>query len=156
MAVTSALLIWDSDSGRESMQLAGLTIKRDNLQALRLALNKHASEKLTSDDLRPAFEVDMELSAEQLSPALMFELAKMEPFGAGNPRPVFFTKNLRLASAPRHLKERHLKIRVAGSDNRTYDGIWWFGIEKSGGRTFETGEGIEAAYTMESNFWQGL
>ena len=48
-------------------------------------------------------------------------LQKLEPYGAGNPLPVFVSRQAKLVQAPRILKEKHLKLRVAPENN---DGRW--------------------------------
>lgn len=132
---------------------AGLAINRKNVAEFRRRLNEHAASKLTDDDLIPIVKVDAELKAETLSLDLVDELKSLEPFGAGNPKPVFMTKNFRLAYAPRVLKERHLKLTVVGSDNKQHDAIWWDGVEKSEGQPLSQGTSIELAYSVEANTW---
>jgi single-stranded-DNA-specific exonuclease len=84
------------------------------------------------------------------------ELKRLEPFGAGNPRPVFMTRELRVVAEPRIIKERHLKLRVAGTDGRTHEAIWWGGVEETRERTVHVHDRIEMAYTLEPNTWQGV
>lgn len=76
----------------------------------------------------------------------------LEPFGAGNPRPVFCTSNLRILSEPQVMKDRHLKLRLAGPQNRPLEAVWWNCIE-SPGQTPKVNGSIELAYTIEINVW---
>ncbi|MBC7911150.1 MAG: single-stranded-DNA-specific exonuclease RecJ [Pyrinomonadaceae bacterium] len=135
---------------------AGLTIKRERVSELRTRLNAHAAAALSDEDLVPALQIDAELPAQSLKMELAEELKQLEPFGAGNPRPVFMTRNLQLLSEPRVLKERHLKLKVAGADRRPVEAVWWDGVEELDGRTLTTGSRIEMAYTVETNTWQGV
>jgi len=134
---------------------AGLSIKRTNISEFRRRLNEHAASHLSDEELMPALNVDMELSASQVTLSLAEELRALEPFGAGNPRPLFVTRSLRVLSEPRVMKEKHLKFRVAGSENRPLEAVWWSGVEELAGRTLKPGERIELAYTVEPNTWQG-
>jgi single-stranded-DNA-specific exonuclease len=134
---------------------AGLAIKRENVAEFRRRLNEHAASHLSDEDLIPSVDVDAELKPETLSLDLAQELKVLEPFGAGNPQPVFMTKNFRLVFEPRVLKERHLKLRLMGADGRQHDAIWWDGIEHLDGQTLQAGSRIEAAYTLDANTWQG-
>jgi single-stranded-DNA-specific exonuclease len=135
---------------------AGLTIKRECIEELRRRLNQHAASNLQQDDLLPVIQLDAELPAEAITFTLVEELRRLEPFGAANPQPIFRTRDLRIASEPRVLKERHLKMRVSGGDGRTFDAIWWGGAEElTSGQTIRTGTRIEMAYTLELNTWQG-
>ena len=64
------------------------------------------------------------------------------------------TEGLRLLSEPTVIKERHLKFRVAGPQNRPLEAIWWNCIE-SPGQTPELKGSIELAYTLETRVWNG-
>jgi single-stranded-DNA-specific exonuclease len=135
---------------------AGLTIKRDRIPELRRRLNEHAARCLNDEDLLPVLHIDAELPAAALSLSLVEELRRLEPFGAGNRRPVFMTRDMRIVSEPRVIKERHLKLKVAGADGRTHDAIWWSGVEETRERTLRAQDRIELAYTVEPNTWQGV
>lgn len=135
---------------------AGLSIKREHISEFRRRLNEHAAAQLTDDDLVPVLHIDAELPAEMLALALAEELRALEPFGAGNPRPLFLTRNLRLNAEPRVMKEKHLKLRLADDKSgRQLEAVWWGGVEELEGRTLAPGQRIELAYTVEPNTWRG-
>ena len=75
---------------------AGISIRSDRIAEFRRRLNAHAAACLSEDDLHPSVLIDAELSSEAVTFALANELAALEPFGAGNPRPVFLTRDLRV------------------------------------------------------------
>jgi single-stranded-DNA-specific exonuclease len=133
---------------------AGLSIRRERIADFRRRLNEHAASCLTEDDLAPALSIDAELAAPELGFQFSQDLRALEPFGAGNPRPVFVTRNFRVLSEPQIIKEQHLKLRVAGPDNRPMEAIWWRGLEE-----VETppkmNAHIDLAYEFEANRWQG-
>jgi single-stranded-DNA-specific exonuclease len=131
---------------------AGITIKADRIDEFRRRLNAHAAARLTDEDLQPRIFVDAELPAEAITFELANQLRALEPFGAGNPRPVFLTRNLRVMSEPLVMKEQHLKLRLAGSGGRPLETVWWHGVE-SAERTPSMNTGIEMAYTIETNTW---
>jgi len=82
------------------------------------------------------------------------DLTMLEPFGAGNPKPVFVTNGLYLREEPRVMKEKHLKLWLEDNDRRRFEAVWWDGVERSSGRTLTPGSRIEMAYTAEANVWQ--
>lgn len=133
---------------------AGLSIQRDRISELRRRLNEHAASCLTDDDLIPSLNIDAEVPAAALTFQLSRDLSSLEPFGAGNPRPVFVTRNMRVLSEPQIIKEQHVKLRVAGPDNRPFEAIWWRGVEEAG-RVPAVNERIELAYEFEANVWNG-
>jgi single-stranded-DNA-specific exonuclease len=133
---------------------AGLAIRRDRLPEFRRRLNEHAASCLTEDDLTPALSIDAEISSTDLSFQLSQDLRLLEPFGAGNPRPVFATRSLRVLGEPQVIKEQHLKLRVAGENNRPFEGIWWRALEE-GAATPQANQRIDLAYEFEGQTWMG-
>jgi single-stranded-DNA-specific exonuclease len=133
---------------------AGLSIKREHIAEFRRRLNEHAASCLTEDDLIPAIYIDAEVEARELGFRLSQELHALEPFGAGNPRPVFMTRRFRCISEPQIIKEQHLKLRVSGDDNRPLEAIWWRGVEEIEA-TPQTNQRIDLVYEFEANRWQG-
>src|SRR5437660_135578 len=133
---------------------AGLSIRRECIPEFRRRLNEHAAACLTEEDLTPALNIDAEVSARALGFQLSQELCALEPFGAGNPRPLFVTRGLRVLSEPQIIKEQHLKLRVAGDDNRPFEAIWWRGVEETE-QTPVVNQRLDLAYELEANRWNG-
>src|SRR5947207_4599750 len=133
---------------------AGLAIRRECIPEFRRRLNEHAASCLTEEDLTPALKIDAEVSARTLGFQLSQELCALEPFGAGNPRPLFVTRGLRVLSEPQIIKEQHLKLRVAGDDDRPFEAIWWRGVEETA-QTPAVNHRIDLAYELEANRWNG-
>jgi len=131
---------------------AGITIRPEKIAEFRRRLNEHAASCLTEQDLEHSVTIDMELPAEQVSFQLARELQALEPFGAGNARPVFATRNLRNLSEPQILKDKHLKLRLAGPQNRPLEAVWWNCIETAG-QTPAVNGSIELAYSLETSVW---
>src|SRR5215471_1418819 len=128
---------------------AGLAIRRERIPEFRRRLNEHAASCLTEDDLTPAIGIDAEVAATDSSFGLSKELQMLEPFGAGNPRPVFATRNLRVLGDPQVIKGQHLKFRVTGGNNRPFEAIWWRGVEEADVRP-QPNQPIDLAYEFEA------
>lgn len=133
---------------------AGLSIRRGKIPEFRRRLNEHAAACLTEADLVPTLNIDAEVQPRELSFQLSQELGALEPFGAGNPRPVFVTRGFRLMSEPQIIKEQHLKLRVAGENNRPLEAIWWRGVEESE-HLPQANQRLDLAYELEVNRWNG-
>jgi single-stranded-DNA-specific exonuclease len=131
---------------------AGITIRPERIAEFRRRLNEHAASCLTEEDLEHSVTIDMELLPEQITFQLARELQALEPFGAGNTRPVFATRNLRNLSEPMVLKDKHLKLRLAGPQNRPLEVVWWNCIETPG-QTPAVNGSIELAYAIETSAW---
>jgi single-stranded-DNA-specific exonuclease len=131
---------------------AGITIRPERIAEFRRRLNEHAASCLTDEDLEHSVAIDMELPAENVTFQFARELEALEPFGAGNARPVFATKNLRCLSEPSVLKDKHLKFRLAGPQNRPLEAVWWNCVENAGQTPAMNGS-IELAYAIETSVW---
>lgn len=134
---------------------AGMKIQADRLDDLRARLNAHALAGLTSESLIPELMIDAHLSAESLNLELVRDIAAFEPFGAGNPKPIFVTKDLVLEGEPYVMKEKHLKLRLVSRGGRRFEAVWWDGVERSKEQTLNPNCSIELAYVPEANTWQG-
>ena len=133
---------------------AGLAIRRERIPELRRRLNEHAASCLTEDDLVPALCIDAEVPASGLGFQLSQDLRVLEPFGAGNPRPVFSTRGFKILCEPQIIKEQHLKLRVAGGDHRPFEAIWWRGLEETK-QPPQINQRVDLAYELEANRWNG-
>jgi len=91
---------------------AGLLITRDNIDEFRKTINKLAHERLDLADLLPGIDVDAELVLADLNDKAVRELGALEPFGMGNPEPLFYTRLLRLKGQPQVLGRETLKFWV--------------------------------------------
>ena len=59
-----------------------------------------------------------------------------------------------MLSEPQIIKEQHLKLRVAGADQRPLEAIWWRGVEEVD-RPPKMNEHVDLAYEFEAQRWQG-
>jgi single-stranded-DNA-specific exonuclease len=133
----------------------GFTIKEENIDQLRIDLNKHASQFLTEENLTPELRIDANVSSQTLDLQLVEELRQLEPFGAGNSKPVFVTKDLVLSDEPFVMKEKHLKLKLRDARGKQFEAVWWDGVDKSKEQTLKANSSIELAYTPEANSWNG-
>ncbi len=134
---------------------AGMKIKRENIELLQARLNEHATAVLSAEDLIPELKIDAVVSSKSLNLDLVQQLKRFEPFGTGNPKPRFLTKDLVLTGAPFVMKEKHLKLKLADADGKAFEAVWWDGVDKSKGQTLNAKTRIELAYTPEANTWNG-
>lgn len=134
---------------------AGMKIVETNIVAARERLNEYAAALLRDDDLVPILFIDAVVTPETLDLKLVEDLRAFEPFGAGNPKPVFVTRNLILRDEPFVMKDKHLKLRLASDNGKQFEAVWWDGVERIKRQTLHAGSRIEIAYVAEANEWQG-
>jgi len=91
----------------------GFSLPVANLPELRTRLDDYARARLTLADFEPLLSFDDELSLDQVTPEFFKLLQRLEPFGVGNPQPVFAARGVRLMASPRNIKDKHVKLRLA-------------------------------------------
>lgn len=90
----------------------GLTVDKDKIKDFRDKINQLAHQKLQLQDLLPSIDVDMELKLSDINENLANEFEVLQPFGAANPEPLFFTRNLAVRGKPLTLGRDTLKFWV--------------------------------------------
>ena len=101
---------------------AGLSLKEENVEALRNALNDNA--RLTKEDFIPKIWIDVPMPMEYVSEPLIRELEMLEPFGQGNEKPQFAQKGIRIRSARVLGKNRNaVKLSMVTPNGVAVDGI---------------------------------
>ena len=108
---------------------AGLSLSIDNLEDFRKRLNEES--RLTKDDLVPKVYMDMHLPLDYISFSLVEDLKLLEPYGKGNPRPLFGEKNIKIKKAFLLGNNQNvLKLILFTKSGRTIDGIYFGDIDE--------------------------
>ncbi|WP_425061197.1 hypothetical protein SCACP_19800 [Sporomusa carbonis] len=133
-------------------QAAGLTIPVENIPNLCYRLNAIAAETLSAADYVPVLNIDSFLPLEEISSAFIEQLACLEPYGFGNPSPLFACRNVQFKE--KRLigqQSRHLKLKL--NNTTVNDVIAWNMGELSDSLSCE--ENIDLVFVPNINEWQG-
>jgi single-stranded-DNA-specific exonuclease RecJ len=131
---------------------AGLTVRKDRLDAFLARLNQVAAEKLAGLDLRPCIAIDMELPLAAVDAQLMSIVDQLEPVGAENPVATFLCRNLTVVEARQVGKEsKHLKMTL--SDGKRY--IDAIAFRMGDRETGLKGQVIDAVFSPSINQFNG-
>ena len=127
------------------------------LPELKYRLNNYAQAILSPEDLLPELKIDAEIPLSYVTPDLLASLGRLEPFGQGNPEPVFSSCGVSLLLPARIIKEKHIKLRVnqKGEDERTsfnYEAMGWRMAERLQTDALRPGDKLDIAYTIAMNF----
>src|SRR3989338_7819444 len=140
------------DGGGHEMA-AGFSIETKNIEIFAKQLIRKSRTLLTESLLQKRLKIDVELELSDVSFDLIDKIKQLEPFGIGNPAPVFMTSNVQVTDARLVGREgKHLKIKVV-KGNIALDAIA-FG---RGDMYSQLGKGseIDIAYSIEENEWNG-
>ena len=134
---------------------AGMSLPPENIDAFRRELSRQVATH-RDETVEVGLQIDAEMQLGELSLLLAEELARLAPFGAGNPMPQFVTYGLQIADDRRMGREgTHRKLIVRGSAATAAAGealpVLWFG-----GADVELPAGpIDLAYTLNINDYKG-
>jgi single-stranded-DNA-specific exonuclease len=134
---------------------AGVKIQVDRIGELRRRLEDYAANFLSDDDFQPRLLIDANVSSASMDLEVVRQLRYFEPFGAGNPKPIFVTRDFIIEREPLVMKDKHLKLKLRGDIGGVFEAVWWDGVSRSFGQTLRPGRRIELAYTPEENIWNG-
>jgi len=134
-------------------QAAGLTMEKGRVKEFRARINQWADERLEPDDLVPRLRLDAELQLAGIESSLMDGLDALQPFGLGNPRPVFDAATVEIVQGPNRLKDRHLAMSVK-QNGRVFRAIAWRAAERAAFLE-EHRKGVRLAYSLDKNTYQG-
>ena len=133
-------------------QAAGFTVRRENLSALKKGLEAYIGGLSISDEATP-WEVDAQVELSELNPSCIDWLERLEPFGHGNPEPLFRTKGLVLAEDAGVVGKRHLKLLFKDDQGRKVRGIAFGQGDRA--KDLTKGAQIDALYHASFDTWQG-
>ncbi len=127
---------------------AGLAIDEATLAAFVERFEEVASGLLTAEDLQPELTIDAELAPAEVSLDLAAEIGRLEPFGLGNPEPLFVMYGVQVVEQ-RILKERHLKLKLkAGASAFDAIGFNMAGVKGLAGS-------VDVVFAVQENVWNG-
>ena len=133
-------------------QAAGLTLKKDRFKAFEKSVLKN-SLKLKDELFEKNLKIDAVVEENDLKLSLAKALQKLEPFGAGNPKPVLALENAKIVSIRRVGREgKHLKIEIEKSA-RTHSVICFY-FERNGW-DLKRGEIVDLAFSLKANEFNG-
>lgn len=127
---------------------AGLSLSQDRFTLFKEAMQAHARHTLAERDLTPVLAIDADIDPKELSLETLAGLASLEPFGQGNPVPVFLLREV----MPAYVRTvgadaSHLSFSVAGTR----------AIAFRMGQFAEdiAGKPVDLAVQLDTNTWQG-
>jgi len=144
----------------------GFSLPSARVAELRAQLDAYARTRLRLADFEPTLNIDAELPLDTITPEMFEALRKLEPFGAGNPEPVF-SAVVRLTSPVKILKEKHVRLKLApgstlsaNAANDTGNGwrrsishnaVGWRLAERVAQEKLSPGDQMEVAFSLDHN-----
>ena len=132
---------------------AGLTVHEDKFENFKSLFLRNVNKILTNDDLIPAISIDGEMALTDINSRFMRFLERLGPFGPGNMRPKFVSRNLSISGQPRLMGNgEHIRF-IVSQNGRNYPAV---GFKLSSHyEDLIRGVPVDIAYVVEVNQWQG-
>jgi len=137
----------------------GFSLPSSRIQELQAHMDRYARSCLTLADFEPVVNIDAELPLDAVTPDLFEALRRLEPFGAGNPEPVFLASAARVSAPPKILKDIHAKLRftpglAAGNGWRralTHGAMAWRMAQRVNEDKILAGDSLDLTFTIDRN-----
>jgi single-stranded-DNA-specific exonuclease len=129
---------------------AGVSLKAENVEAFTHCFNESLLDLYPDGLPEASLSLAAWLEPDELDVALLEELARLHPFGQGNPEPVFGMRGVRLEEAPVTFGRNNFRFRLPAGGGRGIAGIAW-GL----GEPPQAGLPIDIALRFAWNHWRG-
>jgi single-stranded-DNA-specific exonuclease len=94
----------------------GLALREEKFNAFVEAFHRAARELVSEEALQPCLRLDHELAFADIDVNFLRWHELLQPFGNGNPQPLFFARGVEPVAPPRVLNEKHLIFRLRQGD----------------------------------------
>lgn len=132
---------------------AGFSIKEENIPAFRARMEEIVRGDTGGEEMVSTLQIDGEISNTAVLTVEQVEaLSMLEPYGAGNPKPVFSLSGVTITCMSDVGGGRHLKMR-ASRDGRTVDMIFFSVTRAKSGLT--VGDRADVAFYPQINEYRG-
>ena len=128
---------------------AGVSVSEENIDVFRKRINEYAAAQPTAV---PQLYIDFRLNPVGLSVDMAFALKSLEPFGHGNPTPIFGIFGVTLEKITAIGGGKHLKL-LCRKNGSAFQALL-FGVTPDK-FCFVTGDMIDLAVTLDANLYQG-
>ncbi len=135
----------------------GFAMCSEHIPDLRRRLNEYALARMETGAMEPVTEYDAEIELDQVTPVFFESLRALQPFGMGNPDPVFFTRGAAVMGEVRVMREKHLKLKLKryGAQNgplaRGMDVLGWRMAHRLEQAPVTGGDRLDVLYRIEQN-----
>ena len=130
----------------------GLTLARSEFENFKEAICKYAEDKLP-DELLPTIKYDAEIFCKDVTKETIKDLKLLEPYGEGNPAPLFVYKNVKVDSIRTLSNDKHLKLNIK-DEHRIFSAIAFNMGEKK--NSIQMGTKADILCAIELNVYNGI
>ncbi len=135
---------------------SGFVIKREKIEEFVSRLNAYTEKTLCEDDFVKAIKIDSFLSFNEITQRFLDLIEEnFPPFGIGNPKPVFASRNVKIARSPDFVKENRIQLSFAQNGVMTRGVIWDHEEKEIEVENLKEGKIVSIAYNVERENFAG-
>lgn len=131
---------------------AGLSLREENIPEFTRRFEQYVADHITPMQLEPQLHIDACISFADLTPEFIAILRKFNPYGPGNSRPVFCTRNVKDFGTGKLVGKQleHIKLElVDDTSGKVFQGIAFNMADKF--EEIHAGASFDICYTIEEN-----
>ena len=128
---------------------AGVSVDIDKIDLFRKQINEYAQN---CENVAPKINIDFRLNPAGMSVDMAFALNTLEPFGQGNPMPIFGIFGVTIEKITAIGSGRHLKLLCRKNGNAFQALLFGMNVQQF---CFNEGDVVDLAVTLDSNQYQG-
>lgn len=125
---------------------AGFSLYSKNIEIFKNRLEKQIIDMAYTE---PCLEIEAEIESREISEELFSKIQKLEPFGQGNKKPVFFSSAKKISAIKKVGDGKHIRGIADGIDFIGFNMVQFESVLMSGSR-------VDLAYTLEQNNFNGF
>ena len=134
----------------------GLSLKEENIPEFTKRFEQYVIDNIKPEQLSQLISIDCELDFDEITPEFVGYLRRFNPFGPGNQKPIFSTKNVYDFGTSKLVGKNHEHIKLELVDSRSE--VVLNGIAFNQAECFDyikAHKPFEICYTIEENKHQG-
>lgn len=132
------------------MYAAGLSMHEEDLPVFKERFENYVATHIHPDQQQPTLQIESELELGDITPAFYNVLRHLEPFGPGNPRPLFATRNLINHRDTRAVGKQREHLRIDVTDRKyAITGIAFGRADME--QHMRNGQAVDICYELEEN-----
>lgn len=134
----------------------GLSLKEENIPEFTRRFEEYVAANITPEQLRPSYDIDAYLTFSEITPEFVATLRRFNPFGPGNHKPVFCTRNVMDFGTSKLVGRQleHIKLElVDDTSGKVFNGIAFNKAELFD--VIHSGKRFNICYTIEDNKHHG-
>ena len=129
----------------------GVSLECRNIEAFQVAFDNAVKRALEGDLFEPEIEIAAYIRPDDICPDLLNTVGLLNPFGEGNPEPVFGLSEIRLAQCPEPFGNDHFRFCLRARNGTFVSGVAW----KKADRLPPADSNIDLAIKLNWNEFNG-